>query len=146
MNLSRLDKTSYPRPLLDRLLVDESGRGVGPALDGGEYAAIIRRDVELLLNSRSRLRLGEELPDGEEWSVTEYGLPDFSHLDPQSAADRAAIADAVAEALGHFEPRLSNVAAEAVAFGAGAYSIRIEISATLAASGEPFDCATAIQL
>ncbi len=129
----------FPRPLFDRLMLDERGRGAAPGLGAREYIEAIRRDVEVLLNSRSRLKMEEQLPDGELWSVTEYGLPDFSHLTPQSSDDRQALIRAVTAALDRFEPRLREVEVEASIPPDGeCLSLELSITACLAVDGSHF--------
>lgn len=93
-------KSVLPRPLLDRFLRDDNGRHLPRALDAEEYPAVIRRDVETLLNTRAPA-------DADD--VTGYGLPDFTHLSPDSPDDMWRMAAAVREALQRFEPRLENI-------------------------------------
>jgi type VI secretion system lysozyme-like protein len=69
-------------------------------MDAEEYLAVIRRDVDTLLNTRAPA-------DAED--VTGYGLPDFTHLSPDSPEDLWRMAAAVRDALQRFESRLENI-------------------------------------
>lgn len=69
-------------------------------MDAGELAAAIRRDVETLLNTRA--------PQDAD-SVVGYGLPDFTHLSPDSPDDQWRIAAAIRETLERFETRLCTI-------------------------------------
>ncbi|MDR1744984.1 MAG: type VI secretion system baseplate subunit TssE [Planctomycetota bacterium] len=100
-------KRSLPRPLLDRFLRDENGRHLPATTDAEEWLAVIRRDVETLLNTRSPVD-----SDSDADSVVGYGLPDFTHLSPDSPDDRWRMAAAVREALRRFETRLENIRVE----------------------------------
>lgn len=89
-----------PRPLLDRFLRDENGRHLPATMDAEEGRAVIRRDVEALLNTRA---------PADADSVVGYGLPDFTHCSPDSPDDMWRLAAAVRDALRRFEPRLENI-------------------------------------
>ncbi len=89
----------FPRPLLDRFLQ----AGGGAWMDADECLAAIRRDVETLLNTRS---------PADEPSVVGYGLPDFTHMSPDSADDMWRLAARIRETLERFETRLERVRVE----------------------------------
>ena len=97
---------------MDRFLKDDKGRFPPATISREEYLAVIARDVDNLLNTRS-----PALPDIEENSesdpsITSYGLPDFRHLSPDSPDDLWLLAAMVKETLERFEPRLENIRVE----------------------------------
>ena len=67
----------------------------------------VRRELERLLNTRCSIPL--HLLGGEERSVINYGIPDFSSLSPHNADDHMLIASIVGQTITAFEPRLRNV-------------------------------------
>jgi type VI secretion system lysozyme-like protein len=67
----------------------------------------VRRELARLLNTRSTAPL--DARGGDEMSVLEYGVPDFSSLSALSGDDRNRLAAAVARAITVFEPRLRDV-------------------------------------
>ena len=66
----------------------------------------VRRELARLLNTRRHLRTGA---GGDEMTVLDYGLPDFSPLSASSGDDQNRLAAEVAAAIAAFEPRLSGV-------------------------------------
>jgi type VI secretion system protein ImpF len=68
----------------------------------------VRRELARLLNTRRHTRRGEQ-NDGEEMTVIDYGLPDFSSLSASSGDDQNRLAAVVAAAVTAFEPRLEGV-------------------------------------
>lgn len=104
----------YRAPLLERLLDDDPG---GPpesiplrAMDRERYGQAVLRDVARLLNTRARPRGAEGRPPRgsrkDVPTVLDYGLEDFTHLQPNSSGHRATLARWVKAALDAFEPRL----------------------------------------
>jgi type VI secretion system protein ImpF len=69
----------------------------------------VRRELARLLNTRSTAPLDAVRGSGEEMSVLDYGVPDFSSLSALSGDDRNRLAAAVARAITAFEPRLRDV-------------------------------------
>lgn len=114
-----------PRPLLDRFLRDGDGRPLSAAMSKREYLAVIARDVDNLLNTRSPLPLdpADDSPIGD--SVAGYGLPDFSHLSPDSPDDLWLLAATVRQTLERFEPRIANVEVEVAGSGYRGAEIRV---------------------
>ncbi|HXI21927.1 MAG TPA: type VI secretion system baseplate subunit TssE [Gemmatimonadales bacterium] len=99
-------------PVLDRLLDDERGVAGERALSRAESVRAtmdaVRRDLELLLNTR---RVGEpsaELPEVAT-SVQYYGMPDITSMSRDSPDTRVKLARQVEEAIAAFEPRLEAV-------------------------------------
>ncbi len=120
-----IDETTFARPLLDRLMLNEEGRASSARVSLREHLEIIRRDLELLLGSRSSLPL-RVVADGDGvLSVTEYGLPDFTHLSVGSGDDLRLLAKAVKRVVEAFETRLCDVEVRAAASGNFAASLVI---------------------
>lgn len=93
-------KTRPPRPLLDRFLG-------GPPEDLDGYIAVILRDLEALLNTRS-----DRPPEGgDPATVLDYGLGDLS-VAGRSESDLLRLALAVKKRVEVFEPRLCRVQVE----------------------------------
>jgi type VI secretion system protein ImpF len=127
--------TSPPRPkpsLLDRLL-DDAPRNPHDVPTNANQALTavreaVRRDLENLLNTRSRpvSREFESLQD----SLVHYGIPDwFAYEGP---AGRDAIGELIRLAIQRCEPRLRDIKVEALADRAGAEEpLRFRIVATL---------------
>jgi type VI secretion system lysozyme-like protein len=67
----------------------------------------VRRELAGLLNTRSTAPL--DARGGEEMSVLDYGVPDFSSLSALSGDDRNRLSAAVARVITAFEPRLRDV-------------------------------------
>jgi type VI secretion system lysozyme-like protein len=67
----------------------------------------VRRELARLLNTRSTAPL--DARGGEEMSVLDYGVPDFSSLSALSGDDRNRLSAAVARVITAFEPRLRDV-------------------------------------
>ena len=98
-----LGRIRPPRPLLDRFLG-------GPPDDLVGYIAVILRDLEALLNTRSG-----RLPEGgDQATVLEYGLADLSAAG-RSQDDLLRLALAVKKRVEVFEPRLCRVQVEPLA-------------------------------
>jgi len=88
-------------PLFDRV----SGAEAPPALDSRALRDAVIKDLSRLLNTRSALR--GSLRDLAAGTVLDYGIPDFSPLNPASDSDQRRLAGIIAEAIRVFEPRLS---------------------------------------
>ena len=95
-------------PLFDRLASSEAPGGVGAFLLLPEHLeASIARELSRLFNTRCRLSPSEM---GESTGTAiDYGIPDFSALSPRNEEDRAAIEKSLVQAVGFYEPRMSNV-------------------------------------
>lgn len=120
----------FARPLLDRLMLGEEGHEASARVPLREHLEIIRRDVELLLGSRSPLPMQVAADGTEPLSVTEYGLPDFTHLSARSEDDCRLLAKAVKRVIEAFESRLCAVEVQALA--GGSFSATLAITARLA--------------
>jgi type VI secretion system protein ImpF len=98
-----------PIPLFDKLdqraapTRHEAGQGL--SADGVE--ASVERELDRLLNSRSRISLSKFAET--KLTVRDYGIPDYTSLSARSDTDRSQIASAIEYAIQHFEPRLHNV-------------------------------------
>ena len=92
----------------------------------------VRRDLEWLLNTRRTPdAAGSEFQELER-SVYNYGLPDMSGMNWQSARDRAKLCRMLENALTIFEPRLRRVKVVPVEAAAGAqHVLRFQIEGML---------------
>lgn len=114
--MSRLDPNQGLVPsILDRLIDPDSAgtswrRGYG--LEAME--AVVRRDLEDLLNTR---QTHPDLPrefDEVHRSIVGYGLPDLASLNPVTPHQREELGRIIEAVLGHFEPRLRDIRAVVV--------------------------------
>lgn len=102
------ETTTVRMPLFDRLADDEA-REPRPrrTLDRMGLRDSVRRELELLFNTRSPLPVHHLLP--AERSVINYGIPDLSEYAPRNADDRALLAETLRRAIVAYEPRLVEV-------------------------------------
>lgn len=100
-------------PLFDRLdlspEIDDEQRPFR-ILTREQLKASLRRELGRLLNTRCSLTLDQV--GGEERSVVNYGVPDFSSLSAQNADDQVLIGRIVGQTVTAFEPRLRNVSVD----------------------------------
>jgi type VI secretion system protein ImpF len=102
----------YVPSLLDRLTdIESSGSGDRRGYSEEQLFAVVRRDLEELLNTRrpTFAELGVADFTEVQKSVVGYGLPDFSNTRAITEETRRAIAKEVEEAIATFEPRLVDV-------------------------------------
>ena len=99
-------------------------------LNREQLKASVRRELERLLNTRCSIPLHQL--GGEERSVVNYGIPDFSSLSPHNADDHALIASIVGQTIAAFEPRLRQVRVEVGSASAAESALWLNISAELA--------------
>jgi type VI secretion system protein ImpF len=99
--------------ILDRLLQSEADVSVKPQWQKGqslrELEQAVRRDLEALLNARMSHPELADTDDEVKRSMVTYGLPDFSHANPESPVQRERFRKAVEQAIDKFEPRLKYV-------------------------------------
>lgn len=100
---------TLPRPLIDRFFKNERNRYPPATMSREEYLAAVARDVNALLNTRSPLLSDTDDDSPLRRSVAGYGLPDFSHLSPDSSDDLWLLSAMLRETLERFEPRLENI-------------------------------------
>lgn len=91
----------------------------------------VRQELERLLNTRCAVPL-EQL-GGEERSVINYGLPDFSSCSPHSSHDRKLLGALIVQTISAFEPRLRQVRVIFEQFVETRQAVRIRIEALLVA-------------
>jgi type VI secretion system protein ImpF len=79
-----------------------------------DMEAVVRRDLEDLLNTR-QTHAGLPQEYGEVYrSIVGYGLPDLTSLNPVTPHQRAELGRIIEAAIAHFEPRLRDVRAVVV--------------------------------
>jgi type VI secretion system protein ImpF len=92
---------------------------------------LVLNNLSWVLNAR---RYVGELPGGAhhlQRSVLGYGLPDFSGMTMETAADREALREAIESAVRRFEPRLSRVRVSPPQVETGGRDLRFQIDAVL---------------
>ena len=109
----------------------------------------LRRDLELLLNSRRTPEAAGSEYEELEKSLYNFGLPDVTSLSWDSARDRARLARMIEKTLSTFEPRLSSLRVVAVEATTGAQHVmrfQIEGMLDMDPSPEPISFDTLLQL
>ena len=106
-------RSSITTSLLDRLMDDAPHEATDPPRnlyqDFETLKGAVKRDLELLLNTRREVQ--PELTDYPEArrSLLTYGLPDFSALSYASEDDRKRMREEIETSIQIFEPRLADV-------------------------------------
>jgi len=72
----------------------------------------IKRNIGLILNSRSTLGIEEYLDDDRILTVLEFGIPDFQQKNLRDENILQQFCASVTKAIQYFEPRISDVAVE----------------------------------
>lgn len=114
--MARSAPPAPPRlPLFDRLLQGDSietDRNVDSAMR--ELRESVRRDLEILLNTRPAL--DAEVLDGEELStsVLSYGLPELQNKNPSTPAQQEVFRRLLESIIRRFEPRFRELTVELV--------------------------------
>lgn len=111
--------------------------------------AAVRRDLDLLLNTRRIPLEPEESLQETNRSLFAYGLPDFSTYSMASPADQSKLLRHLVAAIKLFEPRLANVRLVPLETpSAGLQRVRLRIEATLLMdpNPEPVSFDTVIEL
>jgi type VI secretion system protein ImpF len=109
------DDTKRPlaTSVLDRLIDDEPGnRKEQPRSAGQQLRELkqgVRRDLENLLNTRWRCRAWPPELDDVEYSLVDYGIPDFTGVNMSVPSERENLRLVIQRAINRFEPRLKNV-------------------------------------
>ncbi len=127
-------------PLFDRLADHEPHRDEPQPRRvhaHGDVRESVRRELFRLFNTRCAPPIAEVA--GSERTVIDFGVPDFTTLNPTSERDRQQMARLLVEAVRAFEPRLQQPRVEVrVRVGtAGVLDIRLEAALLLDALLEP---------
>lgn len=95
-------------PLFDRLASSEGPGGAGAFLLLPEQLeASVARELSRLFNTRCRL--APSAISESTGTTIDYGIPDFSAMSPRNDEDRELIEKGLMQAIGFYEPRMSNV-------------------------------------
>ncbi len=113
----------------DRKLSAEERRRLR-VLDREALKESVYRELERLLNTRCSTPM--HLLGGEEKTVLNYGIPDFSALSPQSADDQRRLASIIGQTIAAFEPRLRQVRVTMERFLNSENALLVRIDAVLA--------------
>ena len=69
----------------------------------------VRRDLEALLNTRRRAQPSPEALKELEYSLVDYGIPDFTELDVSSAESRLRFTRMIRQVILKYDPRFKSV-------------------------------------
>jgi type VI secretion system protein ImpF len=127
---------------LDRLIDHEQGFADAP---NKPYGAVlsdikenIRRDLENLLNTRLHLPAKVKDLKDVQYSVINYGLPDFSMVPLSAEEGQAMLREHIQSAVHFFEPRLRRVNVELANIGESyERTMYLKISAVLMIEPDP---------
>lgn len=100
-------------PLFERLLDGEPSSSPSRwhvRLERPAVAASVMRELSRLFNTRTRP--GSRPGSDEQGTVVDFGVPDWSAVNPASAAELAALAETLSAKARAFEPRLEGVRVE----------------------------------
>jgi type VI secretion system protein ImpF len=146
------DEARVTTSLLDRLLDYEPEASREPAASRSkslrQLKQSVRRDLEWLLNTRQApLDVDSEMREVNR-SLAVYGLPDFSHLNIESASDQRQIRRLLEDKISIFEPRLTDVVLTIEPARGAERVIRFRIDARLKVdpAPEPVTFDTVLQL
>nr|WP_321983230.1 type VI secretion system baseplate subunit TssE [uncultured Lichenicoccus sp.] len=136
---------SQPRrvlmPLLDRLIDDAPDRPDDPALTAGQALEAlrnaVRRDLELLLNSRRRWRGWSPDLANLAGSALGFGIPDCAAGAYHDKRERETLRAEIEDTIRRFEPRFSHVRVTLDDRDPLAATLRLQIEATLHAEPAP---------
>ena len=127
--------------LLDRLIDLEPGVSHEPVrnrLTGfRELMALVRRDIENLLNTKNFASLTNSQYKELQNSLFSYGLPDFTAQNPKASSVRDQLRQEVEKAIKRFEPRLTNVVVVDEASAQEERSLGFKITGLLMADPAP---------
>jgi type VI secretion system protein ImpF len=109
--MSVQDQTELRQTILDRLAPLEDHRGeIGSRSPHEIIEDSIRRDVEMLLNTRREEFLVPPEFEQTAASIVNFGIPDFSKLGNLGlAVEQARLCHWIEEAISNFEPRLRDI-------------------------------------
>ena len=121
--------------VLDRLIDDEpeaSRESVSYRMtDFGRVKALVIRDLENLLNSKSTMSPPPPAYRELNKSLYLYGLRDFTSLNPKSTSLRLQLSQEIKNKIQQFEPRLKNVIVTIEAPAEGERTVRFKIAGLL---------------
>jgi type VI secretion system lysozyme-like protein len=120
--------------LVDRL-IDRDPRSSQEArplriLDRRAMKESVRRDLGWLLNTRSPI--APRQLEGQDRTVVNYGIPDFSALSPQNDDDHRRVALDITRTINAYEPRLTRVRVVVDEYRDDERSLRVRVDAILA--------------
>ena len=121
--------------VLDRLIDQEPDVPSEPVqyrlTDFGRVKAMVIRDIENLLNSKSTISPPPPAYRELNKSVYIYGLKDFTSLNPKSPSVRQQLGQEIKNKILQFEPRLRNVTVTIEAPAEGERTVRFKIAGLL---------------
>jgi type VI secretion system protein ImpF len=110
---AQYDNQALLPSLLDRLLDPDSlGSAEQPGYGMTQILAMVRQDVEDLLNTRKNHHHIDPLLEEVQNSIATYGLPDLTQMEASTSQARELIGKTIKGVIERFEPRLKEVHVE----------------------------------
>jgi type VI secretion system protein ImpF len=129
------DRDEILPALLDRLTDEEPANRNEGRLPRAQVLralkASLRRDLEWLLNSRRNIQEPEDWMKEVQYSLYQYGLPDFTTYSLGTSRDQGVLSHLLEEAVAKFEPRLSNVIVSLVPVAGNIRVLKFQIEGIL---------------
>jgi type VI secretion system lysozyme-like protein len=137
-------------PLFDRLAGSEPVSNADPPrplriLDRAGLSESLQRELQRLLNTRRPVFKSAALA-GEEPTVIEYGLPDYSAMYTQNPEDQKKLADLVRSTIEAFEPRLRQPNVEVKILGNSEKSLLVKVAGSVTIGRETVRMAFAVSV
>jgi type VI secretion system lysozyme-like protein len=98
-------------------------------LDRDGLRESVRRELSRLLNTRCPTPIN--LIGGQDRSVVNYGIPDFSSMSPSNTEDHKRLATIVGQTISAFEPRLTQVKVNVERYMESEHALFVRIDAML---------------
>jgi len=137
-------------PLFDRLAGREAVPNGDPPrplriLDRPALSESLQRELQRLLNTR-RPAFNSAALAGEEPTVIEYGLPDYSAMYTQNPEDQKRLVALLRSTIERFEPRLRDLKVEAKVLGNSEKALLVKVEGTVAIGRETERMAFAVSV
>lgn len=98
-------------------------------LSRDELRQSIRRELARILNARSITPL--EILESREWTVLDYGLPDYSGWYTRASSARTKLEELVRRTIETFEPRLVNPVVRVAHADEGEHLLRVHVEGSM---------------
>jgi type VI secretion system protein ImpF len=133
-----MEKQSEIRPsFLDRLMSDDYGHSSDWGYSMARMRESLQRDLQILLNTRSRFLSPPPELEHSQHSILNYGLPDLGSMNLSSERGKAELVNAITDTLRCFEPRFKSVKVQFVSSDGTTGIVRVRIEAMMYADPVP---------